>query len=69
MLLVSLPECLALVSFLRHSLKHNLFYCFRFKVEDEFRDEMQNILFLKRAVLGVSAVEGERNMIEVNAAL
>ena len=28
---------------------------------------MQNILFLKRAVLGVSAVEGERNMIEVNA--
>lgn len=35
------------------------------QVEDEFRDEMQNILFLKRAVLGVSAVEGERNMIEV----
>jgi len=35
------------------------------QVEDEFRDEMQNILFLKRAVLGVEAVEGERNIIEV----
>merc|ERR1712243_168652 len=30
------------------------------QVEDEFRDEMQNILFLKRAVLGVSAAEGEK---------
>jgi len=35
------------------------------QMEDEFRDEMQNILFLKRAVLGIDAVEGERNLVEV----
>merc|ERR1712133_61744 len=35
------------------------------QVEEEFRDEMQNILFLKRAVLGVDAVDGERNIVEV----
>jgi len=35
------------------------------EIEEEFQDEMQNILFLKRAVLGIKAVEGERNIVEV----
>lgn len=35
-------------------------------VDEDMEDMQQNILFLKRAVLGVKAKEGERNIIEVH---
>jgi hypothetical protein len=34
-------------------------------VDEEMEDMQQNILFLKRAVLGVKAKEDERNIVEV----
>jgi len=40
-------------------------YTWNPEIEEEFSDEMQNILFLKRAILGLKAVEGERNVVTV----
>jgi len=36
------------------------------EADEELGDEMQNILFLKRAILGLKATEGERNVVEVH---
>jgi len=40
-------------------------YTWNPEIEEEFSEEMQNILFLKRAILGLKAVEGERNVVTV----
>ena len=61
--LVSPPPTSANLSLLRIfcSLLH-----LALKMDEEFTDT-QSILFLKRAILGLKAVEGERNIVEVRA--
>merc|ERR1719334_2765389 len=38
-----------------------------FHPEDECEDDLRHILFLKQATLGVNAIQGERNIVEVTS--
>ena len=38
-----------------------------FHPEDEAEDDLRHLLFLKQATLGVNAIEGERNIVEVTS--